>query len=300
MKGRSMQIRPPRRLLAGVAGLAAVATVAACGGGSSPSDPATPTGGATSSSPAAAGRGFGRGAPPAASGTIAAVTGTTMQVQSRQNGQVAVHWTATTKFTQQVKVAASSIEAGDCVTATAGPGTSPTATSFAASTLSVSAPTDGSCTGRDGQFGGGGARPSGFPTGARPSGFPTGGPPSGFPTGAARNRGRAGFGAIARGSVTSVSGNTLVIAAREFGSGSSSPATSTTTVTLSSATTITSEKSATASAIKVGRCATARGSADSSGTVTATALVITDPANGQCGAFGSFGSFGGGDGGNGG
>jgi hypothetical protein len=96
--------------------------------------------------------------------------------------------------------------------------------------------------------------------------------------------------------VVSVSGSTVVVAAREFTSGSTSPTTANRTVTLDSSTTITSEKSATASAVKVGRCATAQGEADSSGTVTATHLAITDPVDGQCGGFGGFGGggFGGG------
>lgn len=289
MKGRPMH----RLLLGTAAGVAAVATVAACGGGSSPSAPAAhgSTGSTTAatSSRAAPGQGAGRGQAPAASGTIAAVAGTTMQVQSRQNGQVAVSWTAATTFTQQVDVAAGSLKAGDCVTAVAPSGTSANAASFTASTVSVSTPTDGSCTG--GRFGAGGARPSGAPRpSARPSRTTR---PSGFPSGAAR--GRAGFGAVASGSVVSVSGSTLVIAARTFGSGTSTPTTTNKTVTLGSATKITTEQRATASAVKVGRCATARGSADASGAVTATSVAITDPVDGQCGGFG-FGGFGGGNG----
>lgn len=289
LKGQPMYLRPSRLLLGAAAGIAAVAAVAACGSGSPP-EPSVPAGtsGATSS-PAAAGRGAGRGAAPAASGTIAAVAGTTMQVQSQANGQVAVHWTASTTFTQQVSVPAGSLKAGDCITAIGGPGTSATAASFVAGTVSVRASTNGSCMGgRDGGFPGAGVRPSG----ARPSGVRTGGtPPSGFPTGGAGSRSRTGFGAIASGSVVSVSGSTLVVASRDFGSGTASPTTTNTTVTLGAATKITAEKSATASAIKVGRCATARGTADSSGTVTATNVAITEPVDGHCGGFG--GGFGG-------
>jgi hypothetical protein len=183
-----------------------------------------------------------------------------------------------------VSVAASSIKAGDCVVAVATSGTSSTAAAFTAGTVSVSAPTGGSC-------GGGGGRNGRFPgTGARPSGFPTGtGRPSGFPSGAGGNRNGAGFAALASGAVVSVSGDTLVVAARDMRSGSNTPATTNKTVTLGSATRITTDQAATASAVRVGRCATARGSADSTGAVTATSVAITEPVDGQCG-FGGFGA----------
>jgi hypothetical protein len=274
------------------ASMAVVLTLAACGGSASGSSsaggnsPTQPAG----SAPAGSGRAGGLG--PAASGTIAAVSGKTMQVQSQQNGQVAVTWKASTKFTRQLSVAAHSIKSGDCVSAFAGSGSSATATSFTASTVSVSKPVNGSCSagfggaGRSGAPFAGGGRPSGFPSGARPSGAP-----SGFPGG---GRGGAGIGAIANGAVLSVSGSKLVVAARSFGPGSSGSTTKK-TVTLASSTKITTERSATSKAVKVGRCATAVGKADSSGAVAAIRVAISNPVGGQCSRFGR--GFGGGSGG---
>ncbi len=212
-----------------------------------------------------------------------------MQVQSAQNGQVAVTWTDTSTFTAQVTISASSIKAGDCLTAVAPSGTDASATAFTATTVSVTQPVNGSCSGG---FGGAGARPtgSGFPTGAPRSGYPSGARPSG--SGATRQ-----FGTVASGSVVSVSGSTIVVAARDFGArqragasatASPSPTTTDKTVSVAATTTISATQSATASAVVVGKCATVRGTADSSGAVTATSVAITTPTNGQCGA-GRFG-----------
>jgi hypothetical protein len=209
-----------------------------------------------------------------------------MQVQSQQNGQVAVTWTASTKFSHTVTTTLAAVKAGDCVIASAQTGTS-SASSFTASTLIVSSPTNGSCGARG--FGGGqrppGQRPSNFPSG-RPSRFPSG-RPSGFPSGAAgRNRVRA----FADGKVSSVSGSTLVVAAQQRQPGSTKNATTTKKITIGSSTKITTNAATTSRSVAVGKCATAQGKADSTGTVTATSVQITDPVNGQCsGGFGGFG-----------
>lgn len=303
-------LRRPRIIVvsAGLA-LAGAITLTACGGGSSSGTAgAAPSGtaGAAAQSAAANGvnaRGSAGGRGPAASGTIAEVDGTTMQVQNQQDGQVAVTWTAKTTFTQQAQLALSSLKAGECVTAIAATsGTSSSASSapaapLTATTITVTQPVNGDCTGGFGGGGGsrsfpGGSRPSGFPTGARPSGAR----PSGFPSG---SPGRAGFnfGDIASGKVVSVSGSSLVVAARTFSgqaNSGSTPATTTTnrTVSITSTTKITTEQKATAAAVKVGRCAAAQGAADSSGTVTAMQVSITDPVNGQCTAGFGRGNFG--------
>jgi hypothetical protein len=255
-----------------VAGIAvAMMSLAACGGGSSgastPSSSAAAGGGA-----AAAGGGGAGGGPnaPAASGLIAAVTGSTMQVQSQQNGQVAVTWSGTTTFTDTVPTVLSAVKTGDCVFASGASGSSPTATSFTAATISVSPAVNGTCGARGGGAGGGqGARPtrSGFPGGGRPSGAPGGG---------------AGT-ALANGSVTSVTGSSIVVASQAGGSSPTSR-----TVTVGSSTKLTTMAKATSSAATVGKCATVQGTADSSGTVAATTVRITDAVNGQCG--GRFGA----------
>jgi hypothetical protein len=266
-------ITPLSRSVLVAAGLALSAvTLAACSGGSSSGASTQQTSAAAGSSNAAPPAGAGANAP-AASGLIADVSGSTMQVQSQQTGQVAVSWSTATSFTDTVSTTASAIKAGDCVFATGPSGSSPTATTFTAATVSVTPAVNGACGAPGGGGGGGlGARPgggSGFPGGggARPSGAPGGG------AGTAR----------ANGSVKSVSGSTIVITSQ---AGGSTPTAR--TVTIGGSTKITTVATATASAVKVGKCATVQGTAGSTGTVTAKTVRITDPTNGQCG--GRFGA----------
>ena len=284
----SRRLRYRRGVAPFLLGAAAALTLSACGtsgtptasqsGSPAPSPSAAAAGG---SSPRAAARG------PAASGLIAAVSGSTLQVQNAQVGQVAVTWTAATKFTQQVTLSLGSIKAGDCATAAATAG-SPTAASFTATTVTVSQAVNGRCFGG---FGGGAVPSPGSSFSPRPR--PSGTRSFARPSGAART------GAFATGSVVSVSGSTIVVASRSFGPGAgASPAasvgtTTNKTVTLTSATKITTVRSATAAAATVGRCVTAEGKADSTGTVAATSIAVTDPVNGKCtSGFGGFGGFG--------
>jgi hypothetical protein len=257
-----------RRRTLGVTALLLFAglVLAACGGsssGSTASSSAAAGGGAAAGGAAgggAAGGGAGFAGRPGASGQVAAISGSTMQVQSAQAGQVAVTWTGTTKFTHPVTTSLAAVKAGDCVVATAPSGS--TGSSFTAAALTVSSPVNGQC----GAPGGGGQRPAGAPSGQRPSGFPAGGP------GGAN-------GAFANGTVSSVSGNTIVVAARQFGGNGS---TTSRTVTVGSKTTISTQQATTSKSLKVGLCVNAQGSADSSGTVAATSVRITNPVNGQC------------------
>jgi hypothetical protein len=268
-------------------GAAAVLTLSACGTSGTPttSQPGSPApspsaAAAGGSSPRAAARG------PAASGLIAAVSGSTLQVQNAQVGQVAVTWTAATKFTQQVTLSLGSIKAGDCVTASSAAG-SLTAASFTATAVTVSQAVNGRCFGGFG----GGAFPSAGSS-VRPRPRPSGTRSFAPPSGAART------GAFAVGSVVSVSGSTIVVASRSFGPGAgaspgaSAGTTTNKTVTLTSATKITTVRSSTAAAATVGRCVTAQGKSDSTGAVAATTIAVTDPVSGQC--IGGFGGFGGG------
>jgi hypothetical protein len=197
---------------------------------------------------------------------VAAISGTTMQVQSPQAGQVAVGWTSSTTFTHPVTTTLSAVKAGDCVVATAPSGS--TGTSFTATALTVSSPVNGQCGGPGGAGGpgGGGLGNGQRPTGQRPSGFPSGGP------------GGAG-GGFATGTVSSVSGSSVVIAARQLGSAGS---TTNRNVTVNSTTKISTQKSTTSGSLKVGLCVNAQGKADSTGKVTATSVRITNPVNGQC------------------
>jgi|SRR5882757_6800948 len=245
----------------------AMLTLGACGSSSSG---ASSSGGASTSpsGAGASGAGGSRAGGPAAAGTIAAMSGTTMQVQSQQNGQVAVSWTSSTKFSHMVSTTLSAIKAGDCVLATAPTGTSASASSFTAQTLLVSAPVNGACSGG---FGGGG-------NGQRPAGAGGNSPrPSGRPSGAP---GGGGFGTVASGKVSTVSGSTLIVAAQQRGSGSTT--TKNVTVTVGSSTKATTGAATTSSSLKVGKCVTAQGKADSTGTVAATTVTISDATNGQC------------------
>jgi hypothetical protein len=243
---------PRRTLVVAAAVLAAVLSLAACGGSSSASSP---------SSSAAAGGGAagggGQAGRPAAAGQVAAISGSTMQVQSQQTGQVAVSWTSSTTFSHSVTTAFSAVKAGDCVVATAPSGSA--GTSFTATALTVSTPVNGQCGGGPG----GGQRPAG----QRPSGLPSGAP------------GQRAGGAFATGTVTSMSGSIVVIAARQPGSNGS---TTNRTITVGPQTKITTPQSTTSQSVKVGLCVSAQGSADSTGTVTASSVRISDPVNGQC------------------
>ena len=290
-KGSVMSARPRSLASAGALGLVGLAVLTACGGSSSGSTAAAAPS-ATSSGAASGGAASARERGPAASGLVAAADGSTLQVQNQQDGQVAVTWSASTTFTQQVTVAASAIKAGDCVVAasTSGDGTG---TSFTATTVRVTAAVDGECTGATG----GGGRFPGGDTGGRPSGAPTGGVPSGFPADGTRPSGApTRTGTVATGAVVSVSGDTIVVAARRFGdtsgtpTASSTPTTVDTTVTVGSGTTVTTEQKATSAAATVGRCVTAEGTADSTGAVAATSIAVTDAVDGACtSGFGGFG-----------
>lgn len=308
---RTRHAGPPAGRACAVAALACIALVATgCSSGDSTAPAAaaaTPTAGAGQQSPAP---GAGDRRPPGVSGLIAAVDGSTLQVQG--NGeQTAVTYTGDTTITTQKKASASALKVGDCVTAR------PEQTAPADATGTPSAPADGTtrpttvdavtvtilssdgsgCSdvvaGGFGGFGGppgdGAGRPGGLPSGA-PSGFPSGAPsglPSGAPSGGFGGRGGfAGFGAT--GEVTDLSGSSFTVtsAIPQFGggSGAASPTTteSTVTVNFTGSTTFLTTTDATKSAIKVGSCVRASGEADDTGAVTATALALSPAVDGAC------------------
>ncbi len=255
--------------------VAAVALLAACSSAGSSSSP--PTSSSSSGGAAQTQRGNGaRFGGPAASGLVAAINGRTVQVQNQQSGQVAVTYSAKTAFSRTVATTIAKIKKGDCVTAMAPSGTSSSATSFTAARISVTSPVNGSCTG-----GFGGPRPTGTgPSGTPPTGgpFPSGAAPSGAPTGVRVPGGAPNFGAVASGTVRSVSGSKIVVAARQFNSTSTKPM----TVRAGRTTKVTTTAAATAKSLRVGRCVTAQGSTNSSGAVKATRIQVDPATNGQC------------------
>jgi hypothetical protein len=262
-----------------------VLALAGCGAGakaaSSPNTAGNPPAGQSSN---AQPPGFG------ASGLLAAINGNTLQVQSTTS-QTAVTYNSKTGFTDTIAAKASDVTVGQCVQVRSAPapgntGSAPTTppTAVTATSVRLRAGDNGTCSGPGGFAGGGGRRFNGG-GGTPPSGFPGGSgggtPPSGFPGG------RGGrFGGGASGLVTAVHGSAFTVASNRRGpsDGTSTAPASTTpvTVTTTSATTYSRSAPATAAALKVGLCVTARGQADSTGTVAATLIALRPADNGSC------------------
>lgn len=227
-------------------------------------------------------------------GLIAEIDGTTLQVQGTSE-QTAVTYTSSTKFTEQVTGKTSDIKTGDCVSVRSADSSasadSTPSQEITATAVTVVATSGSSCVGTEGGGFGGERRgdfPSGAPTGSMPSTRPSGGyRAGGFPSGA------RSFGRMVTGKVTAVAGDTLTVAAVRFGEGrdagstpsaGATPTTTTTptTVTLTASTTVTETRATTSSAAKVGLCALAQGSTDSTGAVTAKTIRLSTATNGSC------------------
>ncbi len=294
----SAEGRRTRRVAAlsvvGAAGLA----FAACGGSSGAST--TPTTAAPSP-----GSPSGSSAPrttlPGASGTIAAVDGTTLEVQNSESGQTAVTYTPTTTIRQISTTTAASVVVGSCISAFGKPtGTSTSSTAafdepITATTVSITPATNGTCS--RGGFGGGfGGAPGGTPgTGSRPAGGygGFGGGTSGTGSRPAAGSFRGGSFGAASGQVTAVDGSAVTVS----GTDPRTKKATTVTVTLTGTTTFTTTAAATSSAIAVGQCARAVGNASTTGAITATSLTLSTPTDGSCSTgFGFRGGFGGGPG----
>ncbi|GAA3435014.1 DUF5666 domain-containing protein [Kutzneria kofuensis] len=251
-------------------------TLAACGG--SPA-PAADNGGGTR--PAPGGGRTGGGAPPGVFGSIAAVSGQTIQVQNPQSGQTAVSYDGSTKITNSVSGTLADVTAGACVSVV---GTSTgQGQPVSATAVTITQAGANGCS-----FGNGGQRPSGSnsprPSGSnrpRPSGGPrpsTGNNPAGGPR--------------AFGAVTAVSANGFTVHST-FGGNATD-----TTVNVTSATTYTKTVSADPSVLVVGACVAAQGKSDDTGAVAATSIAVSKAGpNGCTGGFrGGRGGFGGGRG----
>jgi hypothetical protein len=252
--------------LAGL-GLAALATTACGGAGTTAATPAA------SSSPAPTGT---QAAFPGVVGTAAAVSGSSMEVQNPTAGQVTVTFTTATAITETVAVTSSDVTVGSCVTVVGQPSASGAAASggaasrtVAATTVTVATPVKGNCNAAG--FGGfGGPRGTSSPRASfsprpRPSGTRS-------PFG-----GRGAFGG-ANGKVTSLSASGFVVQGRNPAAG----ARTTITVTTSAATKYLKVVSARPSALKVGQCITALGPANSIGTVAARTIRISQPGPNGC------------------
>lgn len=277
----------------------AVMLVAACGGGTSATGSAA---GAPTSAPlgnGAGGAATGARGFPGATGLLAQIDGTTLQIQGT-DAQTAVTYSASTTFTSTVAAKLSDMVVGVCVQArsarpasaagTAAPTTAPaTAGPIVAATVEISAAVKGKCSSQGG-FRMGGARPPGAAgEPSRPAGMPspdrTRGPGAG---------GTAGFGGMgAFGMVTAVNGAGFTIQSTRPQNGTATTAAPTTeTVKTPAGTTYTKTGAATAKALVTGVCVTALGKADDTGSVAATSIMVRPAENGSC-SSGFGGGFGG-------
>jgi len=255
-----------------------------------------------------------------ANGTIAAINGQSLEVQSTST-QTTVNYTSTTVFDQTVAATLASVTTGVCVTAFGAPpapakpaakvsgkakakpaktpkkGSKSTTTTTTAppanvtvTSVRITQPTNGACTPGFGAGGFGGAGGFQRPTTASGAKTPPKGsktPPKGFP-------GAAAF-AGASGLVTAVNGSAITVQQTN----PSTKATTSRTVTASSTATFTEVNSVTSTALAVGQCVVARGPADSTGAITATSISLsTATANGCTTGFGGRrpGGYGGGGG----
>jgi hypothetical protein len=283
-----MSVQISKVALLGVVAGAMAFTLAACGG-STPA-PAASTGGGQ---PSGTNR-PGGGAPPGVFGSIAAVSGQTLQVQNPQSGQTAVSYDGSTKITNSVAGALTDVTNGACVTVNG------TATGqgqpVSATAVTITQAGSNGC-----NFGNGGQRPSGSNT-PRPSGSnrprPSG---SNGPRPSTGNNPAGGPRAF--GAVTAVSATGFTVHST-FGANASDV-----TVNVTSATTYTKTVTADASALVVGACVAAQGKADDTGAVAATSIAVSKAGPNGCtggfrggrgGGFGGGGGQGGGNGGNGG
>lgn len=212
---------------------------------------------------------------PGANGKVAAVDGSTAQVQSQQDGQVAVTWNGSTTFTRQVDATLSDVEVGSCVLVT--PADLPTTddadppteapTEVVAGSVRITPKVDGSC----GAAGPGG--PAGPPDGVEP---PTGAPPGAGGDGAPLQM-RGAFAAM--GEVTAVSAAGFTVASTRPGA----DATTSVAVTVDGDTSYTTTATASAADVEVGVCVQASGTSDDTGALTATRIAVSPPQDGECG-----------------
>lgn len=278
--GRQRHRTRSRRIVMTTAVIGCGLVLAACSS-SGASSTTTSTGG-SSRPPGSGSGGFGGRQLPGASGTIASVSGSTMEVQG-SSSQTTVSFTSSTTISQRVSGSASSVVAGVCVSAFGKP-TSGSSTSnnrfgqpVTASSVTVSQPTSGKCSSG---FGGGAAGGGGFPGGGQ---APQGTPPSSLPQGR-RPSGQFGSFGAASGLVTAVNGSSVTVQESNPQTGS----TSSVTVTLTGSTSYSEVQSATTSALVVGQCARAFGSSDSTGAIAAQSITVSSPSSNGCSSGNGF------------
>jgi hypothetical protein len=258
--------------------------LAACGGdGSTNSTGGTTTTTRTAVAPATQ---------PGASGTLAAISGSTLEVQNPTSGQVTVILTKSSVISQTVTATAAQVVVGTCVSVT---GTTAKSGTITARTVTISTPSSSGCTRN-------GARDAGGTFLRRPTG-------SAFsatkPPGVAARFGSA-FGKVTATTKTSFIVLGTKRSATTASTTTASPTTASTTVDETASTIYTKLTTGNAATLKVGECVTAIGPTSSIGAVTARELSVrpagpdgcTTPALGGAGrrGFGGFAGLGGGPG----
>jgi len=231
-------------------------SVAACGSSnnSSPTTPSTSTSTVTSTttSPAPA-QGEAQ-----VSGLIASVAGNSIQVTKEDNTTAAVNFTSTTKVTEVAPATLSDVTSGSCITVRPTKeiqGSQP----VTATSVRISPSVNGTC-------------PPGKESG---QGSTTSTPPPGSPTPAPAKP------KPLRGSVASVTGNTITVAGTD-----ASGNTTQTAVTVDDQTKYSKLTTATPDAIAQGKCVNARGTLDNGGTLQATTIKLRSANDGKCGGPG--------------
>ena len=280
-----------RRWAPALAGLGIVVLgVTACGSSGTTATPTAAPAAAAASTPKPTSS---AAAFPGVTGTATAVSGSSLEVQNPTSGQVTVTFTGSTPITDTVSVTAKDVTVGSCVTVVGKPSTTGSAaSSVTATTVTISAPVKGDCTGAGGFGGGGGfggTRPSGAPRpsfSARPR-----------PTGSQGAFGNGAFGG-ADGKVLSVSATGFVVQARSrtagaAGSTGSAATVRSVTVITNSASKYLKTVSAAPAALKVGQCITAVGATNSIGAIAAQSIRISQPGPTGCvTGFSGRGGFG--------
>jgi uncharacterized protein DUF5666 len=248
MPARSHRSRLTRFALLAVTGVTAV-SVAACGSSNTASPSSSPSTTSSAATPATTST-----SPPASgqarvSGLIASVSADTATV-TQQKGDAAVAFTPSTKVTEVIAAALTDVTVGNCVTVRAAHQDSQSGQPLTAATVRVSPAVDGKC----------------------PQGKQAGGSPTPAPTTAPAKR------APVRGVVASVAGNTITVTSTD-----ASGATSQTPVTVTDTTRYSKQAGANTQAIVQGKCLTAQGTQDGSGTLQATNIDLRPAHDGKCG-----------------
>jgi len=279
----------PRYRLVAVSAAAAISLLAvACGGSSASASTAKHTAKKPAATkPATKDRSGATGAAssgassfaPAAFGTIASISGSTLEVQDQQTEtQTTVDLTSKTIITETVASGLRSVAAGVCLSAV---GTKGAAGTVVAASVTIFSSTNGNCNFVGAFRGGGTAQPGRFTL------RPTSGSASQRPgTTVARP---ANFDS-ATGKVLSVAGRNITVRAVRvsFAGTTTSTGTGTEKISVGPSTKYSKFEHVTARSLKVGECATAIGSTNDIGVVTARSLSVSQPTSAGCtGGFGA-------------